>query len=71
MARRSKPDNKPPATPTAAPATTGRQTPNERVIEDGEGEQGDERTVRQRTARGKERENFRHGGIPPGADPRE
>jgi hypothetical protein len=47
-----------------------RQAPKERVIEAGREEQ-DDLTARQKAARKKEREAYRHSGIPIGSDPRE
>ena len=70
MAKKSKP-NKTPQRGTKKTGAAPRQLPKERVFEEGLGEQGNEQIVQQPTARSKERDEYRHGGIPLGADPRE
>jgi hypothetical protein len=66
-------------TPTEARPRVGQRAPKEKVIEAG-GEQGGERMAppqaapaghAREAARKKEREEYRHGGIPIGSDPRE
>ena len=71
MARTSKPNSGADKARGAGRSDAGRRVPNERVIEDGIGEQGNERIAGKPSARAKMRENDRHGGIPLGADPRE
>ncbi len=71
MAETNKRKRKSATAPTEVRPKTGRQAPKERVIELGQGEQGDERITRRETALDKEREAYRHGGIPIGSDPRE
>ena len=63
--------------PQGARGAAPRQVPNMKISESGQSEQGEpiepraQRPAGQEAARQKERQDYRHGGIPIGSDPRE